>query len=156
MIPIAPLPREFMARDREEEKKNDSQEKEDDSSNKIGHFERQTEFRFHPTAADKAGGIHVAAEKAREAQQKYEERLKEGGDHKKDDKSYMQKVEDELYDQGERERIARHNAKDDAHKYNEMVNKQIHQRCYEAEKEGAKMGRNALPDFHASRVNEIH
>uniref|UniRef100_A0A914WG10 Uncharacterized protein n=1 Tax=Plectus sambesii TaxID=2011161 RepID=A0A914WG10_9BILA len=147
MMPIAPLPRESMMNHTEDGKKSDLQE--NDSSKELGHFERQAEVRFHPTPAEKAGGIHVAAEKAREAQQKYEEQLHRG-DHKNEEN--IDKVGDELYGQGEIERNARQKAKDDAHKYNQMVNQQIHQKCYEAEKEASKMWKDARLESHDSRA----
>uniref|UniRef100_A0A914WXH1 Uncharacterized protein n=1 Tax=Plectus sambesii TaxID=2011161 RepID=A0A914WXH1_9BILA len=125
---IAPLPTESTMSHKEDEKKSGLEE--NDSSKELGHFERQAEVRFHPTPADKAGGIHVAAEKAREAQEKYEEQL-HGGDHKHEEKSYMDKIEDELYEQGETERNARQKVKDDAHKYNQMVDQQIDEKCSE-------------------------
>lgn len=56
------LPRDYMVNDHGNGKKSDSQDSHHDSSTELGHFERQAEFRFHPTPADRAEGIHAAGE----------------------------------------------------------------------------------------------
>jgi hypothetical protein len=44
----------------------------------------------------------------------------------------MDKVEDDLSELGEKERIVRQKAKDEAHHHNQQVDQQIHKRCNDA------------------------
>ncbi len=67
-----------------------------------------------------------SAEKVREAQRNYDEKLHRSP--KKDKKHFLDKLEDDLSELGGKERIVRQKAKDAAHNYNKKFDQQIHQR----------------------------
>uniref|UniRef100_A0A914WHL0 Uncharacterized protein n=1 Tax=Plectus sambesii TaxID=2011161 RepID=A0A914WHL0_9BILA len=97
----------------------------------------------------------LEAEKAKAMQQKCEDKLKVVS-HKKDkDKQFLKRLEKDLYDLGKRERVARQNAKDEACKYNQLVSKEIHQRCNEAEKVTMKVWTDASRELHVAIMNKI-